>query len=118
MHTHNQCTGGQCSVGTMEGYHGHQGGCSCGAGSCSCGCCGDMEKDKMDELMETVKWAKESLLEEKIKAKLEVKMGKKLDKLADVAIEMFMNKWKMKHEKYAMKEAMMVKMESIMSEGQ
>ena len=115
MYMQNQCTGGQCSTGMTRGCEGNMG--ACGMGQCASGYGYKTEKDKMTELMETVKCAKESLLKEKIKARLEARIGKKLDKIADVAVEMLMNKWKMKHEKYEMKEAMMEKMEDIMSEG-
>lgn len=114
-----QCGGGQCPAGMMHGWAGHMEGhgpmghCSCGSG------CGgnEMEKSKMGELMEKVHFAKEMLLKEKIKVRLEAKIGKKLDKMADLAVEMLLNKWSMKQEKYAMKEAMMDKLESIWTDG-
>jgi len=100
----------------QHGWHGHE--CGCGAGR---GCgeqrgCGRGEEkpDKMAELMATVKEAKECLLKDKIKAKLEAKIGTHLDALADVAVEMLTAKWEIKKEMKEKKQVWKEKLEGMM----
>jgi hypothetical protein len=99
-----QCAGcsapGACQSQGCGGCHDHHG--------------GHDEKDKMNELLETVKMAKEHLLKKKIMDKLDAKIGKKLDAIADVAVEMIMEKWKMKEAKMKKKEAWMDKLDAAM----
>lgn len=84
MHGFHEEMSGRCSCGcTSE--------CSCGCGggcNCSC-CCNNMggEHEKCMELMMLAKIAHKELLIEKMKAALEAKMGKKMDKIADIAVD-------------------------------
>ena len=64
--------------------------------------------------MDAVKCAKQCLLKDKIKAKLEAKMGKHLDEVADLAVEMLMGKMEMKKAKHAKQQQMMEKMQNVM----
>jgi hypothetical protein len=119
MDMHNQCSGGQCQMGhPHEMAHGQE--CSGPMGQSSCACHGGhgmgSEMDHLMELKEMAKNAKHCLLKDKIKARLETKIGKKLDKMADLAVEMMMAKWKMKQEKQERKGMMMEKMKSIWME--
>jgi hypothetical protein len=118
MHLQNQCEGGHCSMGDSHETHDH----SCGSDMehSSCGCHGNHggceDTNPMEELKEAVHAAKKCLLKDKIKAKLEVRIGKKLDKMADLAVELLMGKWEMKSKMMEKKMGMMEKLESIWTE--
>lgn len=116
MHEEHSCAGGQCAVGMMHGWHhpmAHEA-CKCGG---MCGHGEPMEKDEFHELLEKVKCAKESLLKDKIKQRLEAKIGKKLDHIADLAVEALLGKWEIKSKKHELKERVAEKMMTIWSEG-
>jgi len=53
-------------------------------------------------------------MEDKIKAKLEAKVGKKLDKMADLAVEMLLDEWEGMKGKLDGKKQMMEKMKGVM----
>lgn len=57
----------------------------------SCYC--EDETDYAEELIEEAMIAKKMLLREKMKAKLETKIGKKLDKLADLGVDLLLKEW-------------------------
>jgi hypothetical protein len=69
------------------------------------------------DLLDTVKAAKHHLLKEKIKTRLESQMGKKLDQMADIAVEMLMMKMEMKKQKMERKDALMSKLQGVMDQG-
>lgn len=64
--------------------------------------------------MDAVKGAKKCLLKDKIKQRLEAKMGKHLDEMADMAVEMLMGKIEMKKQKQMKQQQMMEKMKGMM----
>jgi hypothetical protein len=105
-------------MGSSQGCHASgEGECqsSCCVEKCSCGC-GSCGNCPAGNLLDAVKCAKKSLLKEKIKDRLEKSMGKHLDQMADLAVEMLMAKHEMKKEKMQKKHEMMQKMQEIMSE--
>jgi hypothetical protein len=53
-------------------------------------------------------------LKDKIKERLEAKMGAHLDGMADLAVEMLMGKMEMKKQKKMKQQEMMEKMKSVM----
>ncbi len=63
--------------------------------------------------MYMAKEAKFELLREKIKRKLETSQGKKLDQIADVAVEAFLESWKGKTEMKARWQELEEKIEKI-----
>ena len=114
---HNQCSGGQCGLPSSCGC-----GDSCGCGSscgyesrCTCGC-GMQGNCPGGDLMELVKGAKACLLKDKIKQRLEAKIGKHLDAKADMAVDMMLAMWEMKKEKHQKKQEWMEKMQAVMGQ--
>ena len=62
----------------------------CGCNNQSCGCNKSQYKEQCtmaEDVMDLAKWAKKELLKEKMKDILKAKMGKKLDKIAEVAVD-------------------------------
>ena len=100
-------------------YHGATGGCDCQSDCysepCSCGC-GSEGNCPAGDMLDAVKCAKKTLLKEKIKARLEAQMGKKLDAAADLAVEMYMGKMEMKKMKHEKMDEMMQKMSNLMNQ--
>ena len=86
----NECTDNKCEIG--------KGSCDSSAHCCTSGrnesCCHD---NYADDLVYLAKQAKKELIKEKMKAALEAKIGKKLDKVAALAVETALE-W-MKHKK-------------------
>jgi hypothetical protein len=100
---------------------GTEGGCRSGEGSCGCegqcdcqsndSCCS--QQSMLGGLIYLAKEAKYELLKEKIKRKLESSMGKKLDQMADVAVEAFLESWKGKKEMKSRWQELEEKLEKI-----
>lgn len=118
------CSGGSCgAVSHMGGACGGGGSCCsqsscsggscCSGGGCSCGC-GAEENCPGGDLYDAAKHAKKCLLKEKIKARLESKMGKKLDQMADMAVEILLAKWEMKKQKEEKMSSMTAKLGTIL----
>jgi hypothetical protein len=88
-----ECKSGHCDIGAShesEASYGNP--CSCGGDqSCSCGCscgCGGGCSccGKADELLIIAKSAHQELLKQKMKAAFEAKIGKKMDKVANLVV--------------------------------
>jgi len=79
-----ECKSGYCDIGASSETEasGCSCGCNCGCSSCTCGCCG-----KVDEFVNLAKSAHHELLKQKMKAAFEAKIGKKMDKVANVVVE-------------------------------
>jgi hypothetical protein len=101
----NAASGCQCQM--------SQCGSSCCSESCSCGC-GASYNCPAGDLLDAVHAAKKCLLKDKIKERLEAKMGAHLDGMADLAVEMLMGKMEMKKQKKMKQQEMMEKMKSVM----
>jgi hypothetical protein len=95
-----ECKSGQCNIhgGSHEEMSGGCGcgcgcssDCSCGCGTgCSCSCCGHGGEDgheKCKELLFLAKTAHMELLKQKMKTAIEAKIGKKMDKVADLVVD-------------------------------
>jgi hypothetical protein len=79
-----------------HGRYGHGGsheemeGCMCGCSSdcsCGCGCCGHGEGGKAKEFLFLAKSAHFELLKHKMKTVMEAKIGKKMDKVAELVVD-------------------------------
>ena len=108
------CSTDECGT---EKKCGCEGNCGCegsgNEGSCNDGgCCS--EQSMLGTLMYMAKDAKFELLREKIKRKLESSQGKKLDQIADVAVEAFLESWKGKQETAAKWKELEEKLENIL----
>ena len=86
-------------------------GCGCNSPEQSCGKC-----DKMEMFMEVAKTAKSELLREKIKKRLEVVMGKKLDKVAELLVEAMIDHYKSEMEQENKEQDFRQRFEAIFSE--
>jgi hypothetical protein len=92
-----ECKSGECGIGEGKSYgYDDRGDCSCGCGSdCSCGCggescectCCNHEGSKAKEFMMLAKKAHMELLKDKMKAVMEAKVGKKMDRVAELVVE-------------------------------
>ncbi|MFA4993764.1 MAG: hypothetical protein WC521_00440 [Bdellovibrionales bacterium] len=75
-----ECKSGQCEIDVSDDT-GCTCGCTCGCENCTCGCCG-----KVDEFIGLAKSAHHELLKQKMKNVFEAKIGKKMDKVAEVVV--------------------------------
>lgn len=96
--------------------------CECEEGKCSCksecgeeSCCG-REYDKAGMFFCLAKEAKMELLKEKIKKRLESVEGKKLDKVAELIVEMLLDYYKTEDDISKKKQEFNEKLEKIFSE--
>lgn len=93
--------------------------CECGQQGCGCSQsqCGAGEYDRMAMMMYLAKAAKMELIKKKIKEKLEVVEGKKLDKIADLLVEAITEYHQVKADIGKRKQGMKEKFEAIFMEG-
>jgi len=75
--------------------------CSCGEG---CECCSNDEWDLAGELQKLSEEAWSNVVRRKMEAAIEKESGKKLDKVASLAVEHAMKEWKMWMENEKMEE--------------
>ncbi len=80
---------------------------------CSCGCGAD-ENCMQGDLIDVTKEAKHKLLKKKIMDRLDKTIGKRLDELADLAVEMLTQKIEMKKRKAERRNAMSQKIQGLM----
>ena len=98
--------------------------CECEEGKCSCKnecseqCCncGAEEYDKSDMFFYLAKEAKMDLLKEKIKKRLDSVDGKKLDKAAELIVDMLLDYYKTEDDISNKKQEFNEKLEKIFSE--
>ena len=79
--------------------------CGCGDGGCQCGCGCEDEWDLKEELDELAEKAWMNVVRKKMEAAIEKESGKKLDKVAQLAVEHAMKTWKMMMENERMEES-------------
>ena len=104
------CENGECS-GTEESCGCSK--CQCGCESeCGCGCNGEMSAQSahMQMFMQIKKKAMVELISDRVKRRLEQSQKEKLDKIADILVEMAAEHMRIKKEmskKYELKEQLM-----------
>jgi len=77
-----ECETGQCTIETPRQSKSS----SCGWSGCRCGCtCSD--ESKADEFLDLATAAHHELLKQKMKDAFEAKIGKKMDKVADLVVD-------------------------------
>jgi len=76
----------------------------CGNGGCKCGCCSEEEWNLKEELDELAERAWMNVVRKKMEDAIEKESGKKLDKVALIAVEHAMRAWKMMMENGKMEE--------------
>ena len=82
---------------------------TCGpSGSCSSSSCGEA-----DYARALAHWAKMELLKEKVKQRIDARHGAKLDKMADLIVELVESERKSQEEMYAKEEELASQFESL-----
>ena len=98
--------------------------CGCGQANCDCGSqcsggscgsgCGEMDYLRM--IVYLAKEAKAEMIKDKIKTRLEKTHGKKLDKIADIAVEALQAKCEMGNERQKKMEELNAKLDAVWEE--
>lgn len=104
---------------TSEGNPHHQARCGmCGSSHDKCDMCGESHhKDSISGLICLAYSAQKELLKEKMKTHLEEKAGKKLDEVANLAVDAMINKYKKMRECKKSREEFEEDLKDIFTEG-
>lgn len=83
-------------------------------GQCSSQSCCDADQDMFDKLMKLTECAKKDLMKQKIMAKLDAKMGDKMDEVATLMTDILLEKWNIMQSACSKKEEAKKKLEDLM----